>query len=391
MRNMSRTKLIRLFKHLPPQSFFVIFLWLSIGIIGLLFFVSDYSKNILITRKSLYTALQGSPDQALEIYSTLTRQNRLFSSQDYLAFRLSSQSVDLRSAFLKNPTNLAYLVLYSDQIHSSRDWEKTGNYFQQLTFARFMSSSSLKYANSRDPQEAKKGLFFMILTKKTLDDYLTNNQLGTLFNNRYKAYQKGVPLLEESLQFRPRQTETYGYLGDLYSRMKRHPLGRSYYILSLRLNPTLFQAYLQISQSLIQEEKYAEALSYLVKAQQLIPNNINQTAQLAVLFARSGNETAGERIFKAYIRKHPDQAEPRYRFGLFLKEYQQKQDAFNQFSLSLALDPAYEKSYWERAGLLIEQTDWIRALEDLDKAIALNPTHQGYQNRRQWVEKQLVR
>ena len=255
LRNMSLTKLIRKNKPHSLSFYFILLGWLTLGLSVLLFFASDYSKNLLLTRKSLYIVLQGSPDKASDLFSSLTRQNRLFASQDYLAYRLSSQSIDIRSAFIRNPNNLTYLIQYSSQIHSSQDWVQTENYFHQLTFARFLSEQSGKYANSRDPQDAKKGLFFMVLAKKALDDAVTNNQLGMLFNNRYKAYQKGLPLLQESLQLRPRQIDTYRHFGDVHARTKRIALSRSYYSLANRLNPTNYQTYIQISQTLINEKK----------------------------------------------------------------------------------------------------------------------------------------
>lgn len=388
---MSPIKLIRKNKPRPLSFYFILSGWIILSVSVLLFFLSDYSKNLLLTRKSLYIALQGSPDQALDLFSSLTRQNRLFASQDYFAYRLSSQSVDIRSAFLRNPHNLTYLIQYSNHIHSSRDWVQTDNYFHQLPFARFLSEKSGKYANSQNPQDAKKGLFFMVLAKKTLDDATTNNQLGMLFNNRYHAYQKGLPLLQESLQLRPRQIDTYTYFGDVYLRTKRTALSRSYYTLANRLNPTSYPTYLQISQTLINEKKYREALPYLARAHIFIPDHLNSYFQLATFYVNAGENLLGEAVFKEFLTKNPLNAEARYYYGLFLKRIENESDAMTQFTLSIALDPTFEKSFWERANLYIQLEHWEKALKDLDQAIYLNPTNQNYLHRRKWVEEQQIK
>ena len=355
----------------------------------LVFFLSDYSSNFLLTRLSLYKAVQGSPEQAWELYSTLTRQNRLFSSQDYLAYRLSSQSVDLRSAFIRNPTNLTYLITYSDQIHSSQDWVMTDNYFHQLTLARYLSDQSVQYANSKDTQEAKKGLYFMIYSKKMVDDYLTNNQLGMLLINRYKAYQKGLPLLEESLRMRPRQTETYATLGDLYYRSKEYATSRSYHSLLLRLNPIAYQSCMKMAQSFIEEKRSQEASLYLQHAALFLTDNVHQIYQLASMFIKANDSVRGESMMRDYMRKHPMDGETRYQYGLLLKELHRTDEALVQFSLSIAFQRNHEKSYWERTKLWIEQERWSKASEDLIAAIRLNPTNQSYLDRQNWVKSKL--
>lgn len=378
-------------KFLPNQSYsrFIPFLlfFLITGALLSAFFLTDYADNILITRQSLLGAVQGSPEKAAEELLSIPRQYRLFSSQDYLAFRLSSQPVDLRSAFLRNPYNLTYLIQYSDQIQSSQDWASTGNFFHQLAFARFLSEHTTRLANSKNPTEAKIGLFFKAYAKKIVRDADTNNQLGSLFINKYKAYQKGLPLFQESLKLQPKEIRTYTTLGNLYQTAKQPVLSRSYYSLALRINPTQFSLYVNLAQNLIRDQHPIEALAYLRQAVAFLPDQIASAHSLASLFVKAGEPEEGETVLLAFLCKKPTDAEIRYRYALFLKERGDTHRAITQLSVSLALDPTYEKSYWERANIWIQQALWERAKSDLQQALKYKPDNQTYQRKMEQLDR----
>lgn len=361
---------------LPPLLFFLI-----MGVLLIVFFLTDYADNLMITRKSLMVAVQGSSEKASDLFLSIPRQYRLVSSQDYLAYRLTSQSVDLRSSFLRNPFNLTYLIQYSDQMQSSQDWALTKNYFYQLAFARFLSEHTSMLANSKNPSEAKSGLFFKAFAKKMLMDVDTNNQLGSLLINKYKAYQKGLPLYQESLKFQPNDIPTYTAIGNLYQSIKNPTLSRSYYSAALRLNPTQFTLYIALAQNLIREGYTEEALAYLRKAVEFLPENAASAQTLASLLAKASAPEEGEALLRNCLHQKPTDAEIRYRYALFLKEIGNIHQSITQLTISLALDPLSDKNYFERASLYMRLELWEKARSDLQKAMQIKPDNQSYQRK----------
>lgn len=375
---MSQTNRKLLYNLKKSRFLLPILFFLMMGAFLIVFFLTDYADNVMITRKSLMVAVQGSSEKASDLFLSIPRKYRLVSSQDYLAYRFTSQSVDLRSAFLRNPYNLTYLIQYSDQIQSSQDWALTKNYFNQLAFARFLSEHTSRLANSKNPSEAKAGLFFKAVAKKMVMDVDTNNQLGSLLINKYKAYQKGLPLFQESLKFQPKDIQTYTALGNLYQSIKNSTLSRSYLTLALRLNPTNFPLYTALAQNLIRDEYMEEALTYLRKAVEFLPDNAASAQTLASLLAKAGAPEEGEALLLNCLHQKPTDAEIRYRYALFLKEREELHRAITQLTISLALDPKSDKSYFERANLFIQLELWEKAKSDLQKALQIKPDNQSY-------------
>ncbi len=153
------------------------------------------------------------------------------------------------------------------------------------------------------------------------------------------------------------------------------------------------------------------ALSDLLRAQQLVPENARLLYDTAVLEEQIGlyHDAAdvvdhlrkiapndekvlylashveldlgrladAETDMRAYLKIHPDDASAIYGLGRILQQAQQSQAARAQFERSIAIKPLQTESYYQLGQLDLDAGDFEAAIREDNKVVARNPAHAG--------------
>lgn len=106
-----------------------------------------------------------------------------------------------------------------------------------------------------------------------------------------------------------------------------------------------------------------------------------------MVHAAAGDYALGIPVFKEAIRLDPDRVEGHYGLGYCysLRCYEEKQncqEAKDEFTTAIAINPSYRHAYFNRAVARTYLDDWEGALQDLNKQISRDPSHAMYFSRR---------
>jgi tetratricopeptide (TPR) repeat protein len=63
-------------------------------------------------------------------------------------------------------------------------------------------------------------------------------------------------------------------------------------------------------------------------------------------------------------------------------------EAFNDFTQAIALDPKYDPPYYHRSFIYEQRGDYERALADMQKAVSLDSSFAEYHDRLEWLNDQ---
>ena len=85
----------------------------------------------------------------------------------------------------------------------------------------------------------------------------------------------------------------------------------------------------------------------------------------------------------------PEKQNPRYQWGVFLYQQREWETALTQLTMSIALKPDHLWSYYYRALVLVELNHQQKALNDLEKALEINPEQSSVINLYNRIKKSL--
>lgn len=107
----------------------------------------------------------------------------------------------------------------------------------------------------------------------------------------------------------------------------------------VQLRPDYADGYINLGQTNIEWEKYANARSYLDKALSLKPNNARALYYMALVERRAGNPEAELADLQQVVTQYPEARDPRRELGISYYQQHQYQQAKEQFEALQRIDP----------------------------------------------------
>jgi tetratricopeptide (TPR) repeat protein len=136
------------------------------------------------------------------------------------------------------------------------------------------------------------------------------NYARALFD--YNAIEQASSAVARSLSLNPNQPETWYLSGLIQLRKEDYSAALESFHRALNLNPTLFSALIQVSRIYHGVDKKSEALKYLIKAEQCVPDTYGALLQLGYLQKRLMRDQQSFLSFKRAFLLNPDSEEARY-------------------------------------------------------------------------------
>jgi len=136
-------------------------------------------------------------------------------------------------------------------------------------------------------------------------------------------------------------------------------------------------AMVDMGRSLVLQGNSREGLVYLLKAEEIDPNNPDIEHQLALVYQNIGAYDLALQHFKKAIRLKPDFSEAVNNMGILyfrMKEYDKAMEAFRQAASNILYQtPHY--AYHNMGLVYFSLGDYPRAIENYEKALELSPLY----------------
>ncbi len=142
-----------------------------------------------------------------------------------------------------------------------------------------------------------------------------------------------------------------------------------------RENPADFEAQMQAARASFQTERFDDVLEFLLRANQLQPDNLEPVVALGNVNYDAGNFTAAEKWYTAALAKTPNDINVRTDLGMtfMLRNPPDYSRALVEFRRSLELDPRHEPTLQNMVAALTRKGDKEEARVTLAKLESLNP------------------
>lgn len=144
-----------------------------------------------------------------------------------------------------------------------------------------------------------------------------------------------------------------------------------------RNNPNDFDAQMQAAALYYKINRYNEAIEYLLKANQIRPDDYDTVVRLGDANFDAGNYPTSEKWYTAALVKNPNDINVRTDLGLtfLFREPPDVDRAIKEFRTSLQRDPQHELTLQNLSAALIKKGDATEAQATLDKLQAVNPSN----------------
>ncbi len=146
-----------------------------------------------------------------------------------------------------------------------------------------------------------------------------------------------------------------------------------------RKDPNNFDAQVEAAQLYYQINRFDEAIEFLLKANQLRPDDYATLVRLGDANFDSQNYEAAEKWYTAALVKNPNDVPVRTDLGLtfFLRQTPDVDRAIKEYRTSLAREPLHEKTLQNLTAALIKKKDAKEAQATLAKLEQVNPSNEA--------------
>jgi tetratricopeptide (TPR) repeat protein len=146
-----------------------------------------------------------------------------------------------------------------------------------------------------------------------------------------------------------------------------------------RTEPNNFEAQVAAAQLYYRIQRYDEAIEFLLKANQLRPDDYATTVRLGDANFDAGHFETAEKWYTAALVKNPADVNVRTDLGLtfFLREPPDIERAIKEYRASLEREPKHEQTLQNLTAALIKKGDAQEAQTTLAALEGVNPSNEG--------------
>jgi tetratricopeptide (TPR) repeat protein len=155
-----------------------------------------------------------------------------------------------------------------------------------------------------------------------------------------------------------------------------------------RENQNDYGAQMDAAEAAYRAENFDDSLGFLLRANELQPDNLNPVTALGHVNADAGNYKAAEKWFTAVLAKSPDDADVRADMGrvLLLQNPPEYDRAITEFRRVLRQNERHEPSLQFLAFALAQKKDVAEARSTLARLEQVNPNNQVIPRLREEIE-----
>lgn len=186
--------------------------------------------------------------------------------------------------------------------------------------------------------------------------------------------EKGITLLQQSLQQNPMQAQTLCNLGYGLEALGRLPEALDVLDRAIVQNPDYAKAHANRGNVLFGLKRYTEALAASDAALAITPGLMEAECNRANALRELGRLEEALQAVNAAIARAPQLALLYNNRGNILRELQEPEKALTDFDQAIAIAPNYADAHTNRGNVLRDIKRYDDARQSHDQAIALNPT-----------------
>jgi tetratricopeptide (TPR) repeat protein len=155
-----------------------------------------------------------------------------------------------------------------------------------------------------------------------------------------------------------------------------------------RENQNDYGAQMDAAETAYRAERFDDSLGFLLRANELQPDNLNPVVALGHVNADAGNYKAAEKWFTAALVKSPDDADVRADLGrvLLLQQPPDYDRAISEFRRVLKANERHEPALQFLAFALAQKRDLTEARSTLARLEQVNPNNQVIPRLREEIE-----
>ena len=202
-----------------------------------------------------------------------------------------------------------------------------------------------------------------------------------------KQTKLALSALEQATKISPDSAPAWRYLAVVLSSLDRKAEAVSAFQQAIAIQSTLKKPpsaslYLLQGYTLVELNRYSEAMPLLDRGIAIVPNNPYGYLARGVIYRDQKQYSQALADFNKAIQLDPQLALAYYNRGLTYSNQKQYPQALVEYSKAIQLDPQKEQSYLARGNVYLDQKQYPQALADYNKAIQINPQYAfAYYNR----------
>jgi Flp pilus assembly protein TadD len=195
---------------------------------------------------------------------------------------------------------------------------------------------------------------------------ILNNLAISLAREHREA--EAIELYRRALRLKPGDTITQRNLGVAYFRNQQYKLALPL-LKGFAADARSFQAFNLTGLDLFALDRYEEASTYLAKAHELEPSDIQTLDMLGKAYMRTENYSAVTEVFKEMMATHPDSPEAHVMMGMAYDKLFREADAIQEYKAAESVDPTYPGIhtglgviYWRNDNIAAAETEFREEL-----------------------------
>jgi tetratricopeptide (TPR) repeat protein len=222
--------------------------------------------------------------------------------------------------------------------------------------------------------------------------YFGKPKLAILYNNygldfyNKGQYDSAISYFKISLQLEPYSLITHLNLARVYNKKKMMAETEEEYIKILKLDPNCIDAYLELTNAYLAQEKYYDALNFIKKAKDSLVLTKGNKKKLDTFFSRvikdslnkglilflAGDKDRAYDILKNIIEVDPDMSTARYLLGYCYYSEHKYAEARAELQTAVSLEPSNWKAYKLLGDIYFEVGEYEMAIDYYKKALWLS-------------------
>lgn len=175
-----------------------------------------------------------------------------------------------------------------------------------------------------------------------------------------------------AVTLQPDHAETHYNLGNALNTLRRRDQARHSWERALEIDPTFFDAVINLSAWHLDGGDWQHAWALLERADRIRPESVEVWRRKGVARRAIGDQEGAERAYRHAVRLDPTNAETHYNLGNLLVDTGRADEAERSYRRALSLNPAHHGAVYNLALLLLRNERPVEAEQVCQQALQLS-------------------